>query len=148
MHTYTTRSPEETIALGEHLAKLLTGGHIITLEGQLGAGKTTFMKGVATGLGIHSPITSPTFTLMNTHPLTNQSFSTLIHVDTYRLESSEDLVDIGITDYLGMPDTVCMIEWPDKVADLLAEKEVITLSFAHSREADGTRIIESSVKLD
>lgn len=120
-----TNSTNQTIKYGEKLATRLKSGDIILLSGDLGSGKTTFVKGLALGLGIKEEITSPTFTLMNVYKIPNtklrnkKTATTLIHVDTYRLKNDQELVDIGIEDYLGEKNTICVIEWPEKLTTLL-----------------------------
>ena len=96
MHTYHTTTELETIALGKQFASFLTPGNIVTLSGDLGAGKTTFMKGVAEGFAIQESITSPTFTIMNVYPISDQknNLKQIVHVDTYRLETAQNLLEI------------------------------------------------------
>lgn len=135
-------SPEQTKEYGKQIASELDGGDIVLLEGKLGAGKTTLVKGIAQGLGIEDDIVSPTFTLMNVyHPETkNLKPKTFIHVDTYRLEKEQELIDIGIDDYLGEKDTICIIEWPEKISRLLENKKTKTIKLFHSY--NDTRAIE------
>ncbi|MBP5738436.1 MAG: tRNA (adenosine(37)-N6)-threonylcarbamoyltransferase complex ATPase subunit type 1 TsaE, partial [Abditibacteriota bacterium] len=92
----TTRSAEETIALGEKLGKLLTGGVVLTLFGDLAAGKTTFTRGLAAGLGITDGISSPTFTLIHEH----EGRQRLCHADLYRLGCPEEIDTIGLEEYM------------------------------------------------
>jgi len=137
MHnTYTTHSEEETKELGKTIAKDLHGGQILALYGDLGAGKTTFTKGLAEGLGIEDTITSPTFTLMNVYELKQpqNTITTFVHIDTYRLNSEEELRDIGVEDYLEDPNTLVLIEWPDKIPNILKTKNVISIHIEHSTE--------------
>ncbi|OGH91153.1 MAG: tRNA (adenosine(37)-N6)-threonylcarbamoyltransferase complex ATPase subunit type 1 TsaE, partial [Candidatus Magasanikbacteria bacterium RIFOXYD12_FULL_33_17] len=96
-----TNTTKEMIVLGEKIASKLTGGDIILLQGELGAGKTTMSKGIAKGLGITDEIVSPTFTLMNVY-----ENGKLVHIDTYRLENAGGLLEIGVEDYLGQADTI------------------------------------------
>ena len=99
----TTKNTEETTEFGKNLADQLNGGDILLLVGELGAGKTTLVKGLAAGLKIQHEITSPTFTLMNTYPLEGNKIKTVVHIDTYRLKDREELLEIGVEDYLGKP---------------------------------------------
>lgn len=131
---YTTNTTEEMIALGEKIASKLTGGDIILLQGELGAGKTTMSKGIAKGLGITDEIVSPTFTLMNVY-----EDGKLVHIDTYRLEDENGLIEIGVEDYLGQPETITIVEWPEKIADLLADKKTIEISIV--KQDDNSREI-------
>lgn len=127
---YISHSAHETKEIGKELARTLHGGDIVILKGELGAGKTAFTKGIAEGLNIEKEVTSPTFTLMSVYQVPNHdTIKELILVDTYRLETYEELLEIGIEDYLGKPDTLTIIEWPEKVDKLLENKKmtVVTL---------------------
>jgi len=128
-----TKNQEETIELGKEIAKKLHGGEVLALNGDLGAGKTTFVKGIAKGLGIKQNITSPTFVLMKIYEIKNFprlelgtrvkfKIKNLVHVDYYRLKSLDDTLSLGITDYLGKKDTICIIEWANKIKFFLPEK--------------------------
>ena len=112
---YLTRSPEETEAIGEKLAARLQPGAVIAFQGDLGAGKTAFTRGIARGLGVDEPVTSPTYTIVNEY-LTGRL--PLFHFDMYRLSSSEELFDIGWEDYLAR-NGVCVVEWSENVEDAL-----------------------------
>jgi len=100
----------------------------VLLYGPPGTGKTTLTKGIALGLGIKKEILSPTFTLMNIHPTpsalgglrrASHNIKTLVHIDTYRLKNEQELIEIGAEDYLGVADTICIVEWPEKIEGLL-----------------------------
>lgn len=127
-----TKTTEETTEFGKNLAAQLKGGDILLLQGELGAGKTTLVKGLADGLNIKHEITSPTFTLMNTYPVNSDKIKTLVHIDTYRLKDEEELIEIGVEDYLAKPDTLCIIEWPEKIAGLLKDKKTIAITTEHA----------------
>lgn len=146
--TITTNSPKETEKLGMGLSQKIKGGDILLLSGDLGAGKTALVKGIAKGLGIKNEITSPTFTLMNTYPINNKktpSLNQMIHIDTYRLKNERELIEIGVEDYLGQENTVCLIEWPEKIIELLknikVKKERIKIiNIEHSEDSNQRKI--------
>ena len=114
---YLTHSPEETEALGEALGKVLTPGTVLAYEGDLGAGKTAFTRGIARGLGINDPVTSPTYTIVNEY-LSGRL--PLFHFDMYRLSGADDLFDIGWEDYLEQGG-VCAVEWSETVKEALTD---------------------------
>ncbi|MCL2220856.1 MAG: tRNA (adenosine(37)-N6)-threonylcarbamoyltransferase complex ATPase subunit type 1 TsaE [Oscillospiraceae bacterium] len=105
-----TNSEAETAAEGEELGRTLSPGAVVALYGDLGAGKTAFTRGLAIGLGIEMPVSSPTFTIVNEYP----GDIPLFHFDMYRLENESELFDIGWDDYLERGG-VCAIEWSEKV---------------------------------
>lgn len=111
MATYISHSPAETEALGEKFAGAARPGLVIALSGDLGAGKTQFVRGLARGLGIASRVHSPTFTLVNEY---DGGRLKLFHLDLYRLETPEQLRNAGIADYLA-PDGVSVIEWAERL---------------------------------
>jgi tRNA threonylcarbamoyladenosine biosynthesis protein TsaE len=120
--------------IGKRIATELKGGDILALHGDLGAGKTTLMKGIAAGLGVKQEITSPTFTLMNIYnvkTLKRESIKTLIHIDTYRLKDEKELIAIGAEDFLGASDTICVIEWPEKILGLLRGRAIMDVTLEH-----------------
>jgi tRNA threonylcarbamoyladenosine biosynthesis protein TsaE len=144
---HTTTFQDQTIQLGRNLATKLKGGDIVLLHGDLGAGKTTLVKGIAEGLGVTDDIVSPTFTLMNLYPVPSSRslVSRLVHVDTYRLENENQLIEIGIEDYLGEPNTVFIIEWPEKLKTLLQNKKsIIHVTLGHLDENQRSIIIQDS----
>ena len=114
---FITNSPVETEALGAALGKILTAGAVIAYEGDLGAGKTAFTRGLARGLGCTDPVTSPTYTIVNEY-LSGRL--PLFHFDMYRLHSSDDLWDIGWEDYLDRGG-ICAVEWSENVADAMED---------------------------
>lgn len=106
-----TNSEKETFDLGNGFAKTLKRGSIVALNGELGAGKTVFVKGIAKGLGIIDHILSPTFTLL-------RQYDGLNHFDVYRIKDSEELYEIGFLDYL-YGDEITIIEWANLIEDIL-----------------------------
>ena len=101
-----TKTREETIAAAEKFAAGLQGGDVVLLTGELGAGKTTFTKGIALALRIKEPVTSPPFTIIKEYK--GEKFA-LYHMDMYRL--SGDITELGLEEYLGRKDGVCVVEW-------------------------------------
>lgn len=106
-----SHSPAETESLGEKLGRVARSGLVIALSGELGAGKTQFVKGVARGLGIPGRVHSPTFTLVNEY---TGGHLRLFHLDLYRLETREQVLSAGIEEFL-QPDGVSVIEWAERL---------------------------------
>lgn len=129
-----THSPAETRALGEKLAHLLLPGDVLLLWGDLGAGKSELTRGIAKGLGVTGPISSPSFTIMNVY---DEGRIPLYHFDWYRLQSSEELYEMGMDEYLG-GDGVAVIEWPGQCSDAIPET---CLSIIIEPQEDETRRI-------
>ncbi len=119
MHIITS-SADETYNFGVTLAKKSHGGDIYGLVGDLGGGKTTFTKGFAAGLGVRKLVTSPTYILMNVFPVHRHgSITRLCHVDTYRMHSPEEIIELGLLEHLGEAATVTIIEWADALLPIL-----------------------------
>ncbi len=114
LETVISRSPEQTRALGEHLGARLEAGSVVACIGELGAGKTCFLQGLARGLGVESMVTSPTFVLLNHY----RGRLPVYHLDAYRTETLTELLDLGVEDLLH-GDGVTVIEWADKLLPLL-----------------------------
>ena len=114
---FVTHSPLETERLGEALGKVLQPGTVIAYEGDLGAGKTAFTRGLAKGLGCKEAVTSPTYTIVNEYLGGRMP---LFHFDMYRLRSADDLFDIGWDDYLERGG-VCAVEWSENVAEAMED---------------------------
>jgi len=111
---------EETVLEGEKLGKMLNPGAVVALRGELGAGKTAFTRGIAKGLGVCGSVDSPTFTIVNEYP----GNIPLFHFDMYRLESENELFDIGWDDYLERGG-VCVVEWSEKVPGAFPPETVV-----------------------
>lgn len=116
---HTSHSPDETKKIAADFAKKLRGGEIITLEGELGAGKTTFVQGLADALGAEGPVRSPSFTIMNLYRIPSGPIREIVHLDCYRLKHPEEIRNLGLEDWLGKKDTVVLIEWPDTVPTII-----------------------------
>ena len=113
MATLISHSPSETEALGEKIGRAARRGLVIALSGDLGAGKTQFVKGLARGLGITTRVHSPTFTLVNEYVGGRLK---LFHLDLYRLETREQMLSAGIEEFLS-PDGVSVVEWAERIYD-------------------------------
>ena len=113
-----TRSPEETYALGEKIGKAAQPGQIYTLTGDLGVGKTVFTQGVAAGLGITEPVSSPTFTIVQVYEEGRLPF---YHFDVYRIGDIEEMDEVGFEEYV-MGEGVSLIEWANLIEEILPER--------------------------
>lgn len=120
MLTFFTHSADETTALGYKIGKKLKKGDIIAMQGTLAAGKTTITKGIAQALDISEEITSPTFCLISEY----YGKMPLYHMDVYRLDGTEDFINLGVDDML-YGDGVCIIEWSEKIMEELPKNTII-----------------------
>lgn len=118
--TLCSASTEATEKIGECLATHLHTGDILTLDGDMGAGKTAFTRGLAKGLGHIEGVASPTFTIVMEHPAEREGQLPLFHFDVYRLKNSDDFLDSGLDEYFSR-DGVSVLEWGKIVEDVLPE---------------------------
>lgn len=140
-----TDSEDETTALAAMLARQLQAGDVVALSGELGAGKTRFVRGLARGLGLdESAVCSPTFVIV--HEYENRSAgaesvaTALIHVDAYRIRSEDDLVTIGWNEMLDSADAVIAVEWPERIARAMpADRLDVTIE--HGEDESRRRIV-------
>lgn len=115
MEAFVTKTEKETFEFAREFTKNLKGGDVVGLVGNLGAGKTVFSKGIADGLGIKEEITSPTFVYMKIYEVKDHlSIKKMCHIDAYRIENEQLLLDIGVLEYFNNPDVLTVIEWADK----------------------------------
>lgn len=119
MAAFIAKTEQETEKLGERLASVLPGGTVVAMYGDLGAGKTAFVRGMARGLGLTCRVSSPTFTIVNEYLGARE----LIHFDMYRLSGADELFDIGWEDYLARG-AICAVEWSENVQDAFFGDEV------------------------
>jgi tRNA threonylcarbamoyladenosine biosynthesis protein TsaE len=129
---FISHSAQQTQRVGATLGRLLRAGDVVLLSGELGAGKTTFTKGLAEGLGVEGYVNSPTFTLVNEY----QGRLPVYHLDCYRLESGREALDFGIEEYI-YGDGVTIIEWFERITEILpAEKLIIRLKHLNETKRD------------
>ena len=135
-YCFVTRSPEMTELVGEHLGAAMKGGEVIAFLGNMGAGKTAFVRGLARGMDIDAQVTSPTYTIVNEY----EGRLPLFHFDMYRLAGEDDLFDIGWEDYLSRGG-VCAVEWSENILPAL-ENGYIEVDISLHPENDDWRIIK------
>jgi len=132
-------SVDETIAQGKEFAKELSPGDVVCLNGDLGAGKTHFVKGIASFFGVKEElVTSPTFTLINEY----QGSIPIYHFDCYRLESDQEALEIGAEEYL-FGDGVSIVEWPEKIRNLIP-KNAVWITIKHCGDTEREIIKEKT----
>lgn len=137
-----THSPAETEALGARLADALDAGRVVAFTGDLGAGKTAFVSGMARALGVEERVTSPTFTIVNEY---EGGRLPLFHFDMYRLGDADELFHIGWEDYLARGG-ICAVEWSENVAEAL-EPDAVRVSIVRGDGDDDRRITIEGVDL-
>ncbi|MFM2374681.1 MAG: hypothetical protein RLZZ234_676 [Candidatus Parcubacteria bacterium] len=125
METVHVRSVEEMATYAAEVARALPVSNaratVLTLSGDLGAGKTTFTQALARELGVKDTVTSPTFVVMKRYPLTHAHFKTLVHIDLYRIEDESELVPLRIPEDLAHPGNLVVIEWPERARALIPQ---------------------------
>lgn len=138
-----TRSPEETFELGKKIGEAAKPGQVYTLNGDLGVGKTVFTQGVAVGLGITEPVSSPTFTIVQVYEEGRLPF---YHFDVYRIGDIEEMEEIGYDDYF-FGEGICLIEWAELIRDILPEKRIeVTIEKDLTQGFDYRRITVQEVE--
>jgi tRNA threonylcarbamoyladenosine biosynthesis protein TsaE len=134
MKRFLTKSEKATEKLGEKIGKKILKekldktAKILALEGDLGGGKTTFLKGFAKGLGIKEKILSPTFILFRKFQIPNSKFQNFYHIDCYRIEKEREILNLGFREIIKDPKNIVAIEWADKIKKILPKK-VIKIKF-------------------
>ena len=120
---------KDTQNFAQKLVRSIKGGEIIALEGDLGSGKTTFVQGLASGLGIEEQITSPTFVLIKKHRIKIQvsgfKFQDFYHIDCYRLQKAWQLQELGFEEIISDPKNIVVIEWAEKIDEILPEDRIV-----------------------
>lgn len=136
---YLSKSVLETEKIAAELAQKIflqqtqNKATVVALEGELGAGKTTFVKAFAKALGVKEKLSSPTFVIMRSYQLSTASYQLLVHIDAYRLDGGEELELLGIDDIFTGPENIVLIEWAERVADILPAKH-LTIHIDHISE--------------
>ena len=139
METYTTQSREETQALGRRLAEGIVPGTLITFSGNLGAGKTALIQGILEGCGALAPYPSPTFVLMNQYELSISTITgvkRVYHADAYRVGAT-DFEKLGFLEWCADPEGLVLLEWPERLAEILPAKRV-EVSIQNDSETERT----------
>lgn len=139
-----THSEEDTIKLGNEFAPQLVPGDVVALYGDLGAGKTEFVRGVCEFFQVGNIVSSPTFTIINQYIGTNEHFDDevkIYHLDLYRISSKQELVDIGFTECTMSNDSIKLIEWADKANGSLPPRRYSVI-FRFSSDVENERVIE------
>ena len=137
MAVYESYSAEDTARIAAELAKSLKGGEFIAMYGELGAGKTAFVQGLARALGIDRPVTSPTFTIVNEY----EGRLPLYHFDVYRIADPDEMYEIGYEEYLDAVG-VCVVEWAELIEELFPDEYIkLTIEKNNSKGFDYRRII-------
>ena len=147
MEKIITKSENETKKLGNEIArKILERGptktaEVLALKGDLGGGKTTFLKGFAQKLGIKEKILSPTFIIMKKFPISNPQFSNFYHFDCYRINKAKEILDLGFREIIKNPKNIVAIEWADKVEKFLPKK-ILQINFKILRKKEREILIK------
>lgn len=123
-------SAKDTITFAQEFLGTVAPGGVVALIGDLGAGKTTFVQGIAHALGIEEPVTSPTFVLWRQYETQHEQFNFLHHFDLYRLESEKEVFDLGLQELFSQPDGLIIVEWADKFERLFPQ-ETVWLTFKY-----------------
>ena len=141
---FCTEDPEQTERLGKALAMQLRAGDVIACRGDLAAGKTALTRGIAAGLGVSGPVTSPTYTIVNEY---HDGRLPLFHFDMYRLGSADELFDIGWEDYLARGG-VCVVEWAERVEEAFEGLPCIRVDFEKTGDTRRNITISGGRELD
>lgn len=137
MREYTSNSEKETEEIAAELAKTLKKGDVVCLDGDLGAGKTAFVRGLARGMGLDAHVSSPTFTIVNEY---GSGDTMLYHFDVYRIGSEDELYEIGFDEYI-FGEGISVIEWSENIQDSLPDKRLEIKIMRRPENGDDFRTI-------
>lgn len=142
IETHYTHSELETIELGSKFAEKIRPGHVVLFYGELGSGKTEFIKGICNYFSVEEIVTSPTFTIMNQYngEFENKEF-TIYHIDLYRIKTKEELDEIGFEDCIFAADTVKLVEWAENASNLVKFANY-SVTFKSDFEIENDRMIQ------
>ena len=141
---YESKNLEQTEKIAsDFVASLVpkSAATVVGLYGDLGAGKTAFAQAVARALGVGEKVASPTFVIMKSYLISHISYLHLIHIDAYRMDSSDEIARLGWGEILSNPQNLVLIEWPERVADLMPEHIKINLKTLENEKSRGIEII-------
>lgn len=140
-YEYLTSSPAQTKKMGELLAKeflkekQLKSAVVLGLKGELGGGKTTFLQGFAKGIGVKEKVLSPTFIIARKSQIRNPRFKNFYHVDCYRTQKPEEILDLGFKEIFQNPENIVVIEWADRIKRILPKATIwINFNFVDNRK--------------
>lgn len=140
--THVSHSAEDTKRIAAVFARTLQGGELVLLEGELGAGKTTFAQGLCEALGVQGPVRSPTFAVMHIYPADAGKIRHVAHLDFYRFKKPEEALELGLEDWLNRPDAVVLAEWPVLAGEHLSADHVRRVRFTKTGAEERTIVIE------
>lgn len=135
---YSSKSPDDTREFAEGFVEELKRGEratVVALYGDLGSGKTAFSQFVGEALGVHDPIQSPTFLIEKIYELRRQKWDHLVHIDAYRLDSEDELLDLGWEEIIKKPENLILVEWADRIEEILPE-DAIHIHINHAGETE------------
>jgi tRNA threonylcarbamoyladenosine biosynthesis protein TsaE len=144
LKTFVSKSEDDTLRIAAEIAAECRPGAVYALKGDLGAGKTVFSRGFARALGVTEPICSPTFTIVQEYAVDEKRFpdiTRLHHMDVYRISDSEAALAFGVDDYLNDDSAVNLIEWPERVAEILPP-ETVSVEIRHMDENSRKIVVE------
>lgn len=131
--SFISRSEAETEAAGAELAREISPGSVVLLDGDLGAGKTVFSRGFARGLGVVEPVSSPTYTIVQEYELAGGN--RLYHMDLYRISDEHAALGFGVDEFLSEPGAISLVEWPERISGLLPD-DAVRVELKHRSETE------------